>query len=329
MHRRRITLPHIIAGIFVLIALVAAFFLIKEIARRQRSNGPGNATYRSVEETEWGSKVKHDGKTYIQKDGLTTVLLLGIDDSKTPDPHVIGDGYRSDALVLLILNSKTSTMQTLSISRDTITQIDMYDNKGDYFAHGTMQINMQYAFGDSPRRSAYLTKKTVSQLICGRRIDGCVAVRMSGIPTIGDILGGITLTMNEDYSYIDARYTQGATLTLKGQELERFLRYRDIEEQGSNERRLARQEWLMQELFETLGSGSKTSLAETIFDRAADYIETDLDADTISMISTFQMDPEGLKIPGQSVAGDYHDEFYVDEEALQELLLEIFYDPAP
>ena len=138
MSHRRITLPHIVAGIFLLIALVAAFFLAKEIARRQ-SNGPGNATYRSVEETEWGSKVTHGGKTYVQKEGLTTVLLLGIDDSKTPDPHVIGDGYRSDALVLLILNDKTKTMQTLSISRDTITKVAMYDNKGDYITDGTMR----------------------------------------------------------------------------------------------------------------------------------------------------------------------------------------------
>ena len=55
MNHRRITLPHIVAGIFLLIALVAAFFLAKEIARRQ-SNGPGNATYRSVEETEWAAR---------------------------------------------------------------------------------------------------------------------------------------------------------------------------------------------------------------------------------------------------------------------------------
>ena len=85
----------------------------------------------------------------------------------------------------------------------------------------------------------------------------------------------------------------------------------------------------MQEVFETLGSSDKTALAETIFDKAAEYINTDLDADTISKISTYQMLPEGLKVPGQSKAGAQHDEFYVDEEALQELLLEIFYDPAP
>lgn len=327
--KRRITLPHIVAGLFLLIALIAAFFLIKDIARRQRGTSPGQATLHSVEETEWGSRVKVNGKSYVQKDGLTTILLLGIDDSKEPDPLVVGSGPRSDALVLLILDDKTKTMQTLSVSRDTITEVDMYDTKGDYISSGKMQINMQYAFGDSPRRSAHLTKKTVSELICGRKIDGSVAVYMSGIPTIGEIMGGLTLTMNEDYTYIDTRYEKGATLTLNGQELEGFLRYRDIEEQGSNERRLARQEWLMQELFETLGSGSRKNLADAILDQAGAYVETDLDADTIAKVSEYQLDPKGLKVPGQSQAGDRHDEFYVDEEALQELLLQIFYDPAP
>ena len=326
--KSRVSLPHIAAGLFLLLALVAAFFLIKEIAGRRKSAGPGNATYRSIEETEWGSKLKLNGQSYTQKDGLTTVLLLGIDDSKTPDPLVLGDWYRSDALVLLILNDKTQTMQTLSISRDTITEVDMYDNKGDYIHSADMQINMQYAFGDSHRRSQYLTKKTVSELIHGRRIDACLSVTMSGLPTIGEIMGGLTLTMNEDYTYIDPRYEKGAVLTLGGEELERFIRYRDIEEQGSNEKRVARQEWLMQQLFDSFGTGSRSSLAERVLDEAGDYIFTDLDADTIGKISKYTLVPESLKIPGTSGAGDYHDEFTVDEEALQELLLTIFYDPA-
>ena len=40
------------------------------------------------------------------------------------------------------------------------------------------------------------------------------------------------------------------------------------------------------------------------------------------------MESEGLKIPGEVKTGDLHDEFYVDQEALQELLLTLFYDPA-
>lgn len=328
MFRRRVPFTTILTAIFVLVGVASAFLLFKELNRSAYSNAPSGATLRAVEETEWGRKIKLDGKSYIQKEGLTTILLLGIDDSKEPDPLSIGTYYRSDALVLLILNDKSETVQTLSVSRDTITDVAMYDTKGDYIQSGKMQINMQYAFGDSPRRACYLTKKTVSELICGRKIDGCIAVTMSGIPTIGDLLGGLTLTMDEDYSYIDARYTQGATVTLNGEDLNRFLRFRDTDETGSNEARVARQDWLMRKLFDAISSSSRSELAETILDEAAEYIETDLDADTISKITEYRMESEGLKIPGEVRTGDLHDEFYVDQEALQELLLTLFYDPA-
>ena len=326
--KRRITLPHIVTGLFLLIALIAAFFLIKDIARRQQGGAPGQATLHSVEETEWGSRVKVNGKSYVQKDGLTTILLLGIDDSKEPDPLVVGSGPRSDALVLLILDDKTKTMQTLSVSRDTITEVDMYDTKGDYISSGKMQINMQYAFGDSRNRANYLMKKTVSELICGRRIDGTVALSLDGIPVIADLIGGLTLTMNEDYTYIDPRFTKGATMTLNGEDLEHFIRYRDVDETGSNEVRMARHQWLIQQLFEALGSNGMSELAEKIMDGADDYIETDLDAETIKKIAQYKMNEEGLKVPGQTVEGENHDEFYVDQASLEQLLLELFYDPS-
>ena len=96
----------------------------------------------------------------------------------------------------------------------------------------------------------------------------------------------------------------------------------------SNETRVARQDWLMRKLFDAISSSSRSELAETILDEAAEYIETDLDADTISKITEYRMESEGLKIPGEVKTGDLHDEFYVDQEALQELLLTLFYDPA-
>ena len=328
MKQRKIPLTTILTIVFGLIAVAAAALLLKELAQSHNSHAPSGSTLRSAEDSAWSSKVKYDGKTYEQKSGLTTVLLLGIDNSGDKDPLIIGTGGRSDAIVLLVLNSKTQTTRILSISRDTITEVDMYDQKGDYITSGDMQINMQYAFGDSPRRSNYLTQKTVSELLCGRRIDGVLALTMDGIPAIGDILGGLTLTMDQAYSYIDPRYTQGATVTLNGEELERFIRYRDIEEFGSNEVRVARQNWLMEEVFHTLITRSLTNLVEEIMDKAAAYITSDLDAETLANIGKFELDPEELKLPGTSVQGDEHDEFYVDEKALQELLLELFYDPA-
>ena len=325
MKQRKIPITTILIVVLSALTLVAAGFLVWEIASVRNSHAPSDSSLVDHEETAWGSKLTYKDEHYIQKDGLTTVLLLGIDYGGEEDDRSIGTGGRSDTIVVMVLDDKDQSITTLSVNRDTITEVVVYDNKGDYLYSGEMQINMQHVFGDSAKRANYLTKKTVSELLCGRHIDGSISLSLDGIPVIADLIGGLTLTMNEDYSYIDPAYTKGTTVTLDGDALERFIRYRDTEETGSNETRMARHQWLIQQLFETLGSKGMTELAEQIMDKAADYIETDLDADSIKKIARYEMKEDGLKVPGQTVEGEMHDEFYVDQEALEQLLLDLFY----
>ena len=103
MKQHKFPVTNLIAAVFLLIAAVAAVFLLKDIFQQNNSNAPSDDTYRVIEATEWGRKVTHDGVSYVQKEGLTTVLLLGIDAGGDGDPLVVGNGGRSDTIILLIL----------------------------------------------------------------------------------------------------------------------------------------------------------------------------------------------------------------------------------
>ena len=316
----------IITAILICVALVAAGMLVKKLL--DRKNSTPSANIYNIVVDEWGAKVTYKDKKYTQKDGLTTVLLLGIDDGDYSDTSSnIGTAGRSDALILLVLDDKTKTTKVVTISRDTITNVHYYDKTGRYLGANPVQINMQYAFGDSAKRSCYLTKKTVSELLHGRRIDGCASVTIDGIPVIADILGGLTLTFEEDYTDIDPAWAKGAAVTLDGEGIERFIRYRDLEEHGSNNARMRRQEWLLSQLFDQFGSKGIGNLADEILDKAAKYIENDIDAETIKKLSQYKMDPQRLSLPGRNEIG-VHDEFYVDDDALQQMLIDLFYEPA-
>ena len=59
---------------------------------------------------------------------------------------------------------------------------------------------------------------------------------MDAIATVVDAIGGLRLTFDQDYSYIDPAYRKGVTLTLDGNAAESFIRYRDKEELGSAEK---------------------------------------------------------------------------------------------
>ena len=56
------------------------------------------------------------------------------------------------------------------------------------------------------------------------------------------------------------------------------------------------------------------------------YLVTDLNADQINDLARYQLgDSETQYVPGEAVAGAEHEEFYVNDEELQKMLIETFY----
>lgn len=273
--------------------------------------------------------IEYNGVQYRRRTDVKTMLFLGVDNTYTSEfgDGVVGNNGRSDAIMVFITDTKTKTTELLTISRDTITEVDVYDGLGELQYSNPMQITLQYSFGNSPKRSCFLAQRTVSELLYDARIDGYFSLTMDGIPVIVEEMGGITVTLPEDYSYIDPAYTKGATVQLDGAAAERFVRYRDINEFGSNEVRNQRQSWFVTEMFRQMkGNSDLEDTLEKILDVADDYIETDLDGDTLKLIATSSI-VETYKVPGEVRQGELHNEYYVDEEGLRELVIQLFYRP--
>lgn len=282
------------------------------------------------DDTDWSGTVIYNDVEYRRRTDIRTVLFLGIDDTQTEEAEGIevGNRGRADAIALFILDKTAKTTQLLTVSRNTMTEVDVYKGNGDFAYSGVMQINMQYAYGDGPTRCNFLVKRTLSELLYDTRIDGCLSMTMDGIAVIVDGMDGITLTMPEDFTDIDPRYTAGSTVTLDGAEAERFVRYRDIYVIGSAESRLERQSWFAHTMFQQLKErGSMEKQLEWALEVADEYIESDVDAETLKMLADFTMLDETIKVPGTNVMGKHHSEYYVDEEALKSLIIELFYTP--
>ena len=260
-----------------------------------------------------------DGIAYERDSSIKSYLFLGVDDAGL-DYSTFGGGGRTDTIMLLVKNGEE--IRILEISRDTMTEVDIYDAKGRYMSSGVMQINMQYAYGDSPRRSAYLTKQTVSELLGGINISGAIALNMSGIAPIVDAMGGVDVRMEEDCSYINPDYTLGAEVHMDGAQAERFIRWRDTSESGSNEGRMSRHTWFVRQMLQQADEDTVSTLLEV----ADPYLNTDLTVDELMSLYECHL-VETFRLPGESREGDLHDEFYVDEEALRELELKLFYTP--
>lgn len=304
----------ILLTVIALILSVAAFFGLKYVYNKRVQRTVAEADYTPEADNDF---IRRDGVTYKRDGSVKSYLFLGVDDVGRSYENY-GRGGRTDTILLLILDG--GDLRILEISRDTMTEVDTYDTKGNYLSSGVMQINMQYSFGESPRRSAYLTKNTVSELLGGVYIAGAMALDMSGIEPIVEALGGIDVKMEEDCTYIDARYTLGAQIHMNGDEAGYFIRWRDKSEAGSNDDRMSRHTWFIRQM---LTQGEKKTLSEFL-DAADEYLNTDMTGDEIKSLYDSEL-VETVRLPGETRRGEIHDEFYVDEEQLLDTVLRLFY----
>lgn len=326
------TPPILIAVIVILCAAIVG--VVVAMAMTNDNVRTGQTDYVAPTNDEFGARITFNGQKYRKKDNMKTVLFLGVDknseeqwaDYNNAAANVFGRGGRADTIIVFLLDSNTETTQMLAIPRDTMTNVEVYDEKGDFAYSGDMQITMQHVFGDSPAKSLFLTKRTVGDLLYNIRIDGALSLTLDGIRAVVDMLGGIALTMPEDYTYIDERYYEGATVVLNGADMEHFVRYRD-NYTGANDARMKRQNWLFSAVFDELKTRGATDFLQEVIDSDPDYITSDISADLLKKLSRYQILDGSIRLPGQTVAGELHDEFYVDEPALQQMIIDLLYEP--
>ena len=267
----------------------------------------------------------YKGVTYKPNTSIETVLFLGIDDSdQTREGAGIDEGGRSDTMILFIIDKEKEIITPLEINRDTMVNVDIYNNDGEFLYSGQEQITMQYSYGRSAKEACNLTKQKVADLLMRTRINNVVSLTMDGIEPSVDAIGGVTLKLQSDATDIDPMYTKGAVITLNGKEAFDFVHTRDIEQRGSNIDRMSRQTQFMLALSQTArqkGSGVINVMEEA----AGDYLYEDMSADIADCFAKYEVADTVYMLPGESVEGVLHDEFYVDNEELTSLIIQLFY----
>ena len=74
--------------------------------------------------------------------------------------------------------------------------------------------------------------------------------------------------------------------------------------------------------------GGDAAFYTKILTELEDQIVTDVTAEDLERLSTYEM-AGTKKLPGETRAGEAHDEYRLDEDALYEMILELFYAPVP
>lgn len=313
-----------IISIVVILAITAVAFAMKNNSKEEK-----NTSSKLQQESE--NYISYNGQKYQHNDHLRTYLYMGIDkDGPVAEAEDSVSGGQSDAMFLIVVDSEKKTISVLSINRNTMTDVDVYDKDGNFVDTRELQICLQHGFGDGMRTSCQRSVDAVSNLLYGEPVSGYIAMNMDAMPLMNDSVGGVTVEVLDDLTSPSRNVSlhKGETVTLNGDEAYVYLRSRDINEFDSATKRLNRQVQYIQAFVKQAKSKDAATLVSA-YDAITDYIVTNVDVpNLVNKLTTYEFDDSRMyTIPGETQMGEQYEEYHVDENALYQLMLEIFYKP--
>lgn len=273
-------------------------------------------------------------KEYQYNSLITTILYAGLDST---DPLKASETYsnkaRADSISVVILDKKKKKMSILALNRDTMTEIRRYTRTGEDMGTYVSHLGYAYSYGDGGEVSCEDLKEAVEKLL-GISIDEYAVTNQSSITSINDLVGGVTVTVpNDDLAAMYPELKKGAVVTLDDSNVKDFLQHRDTAADFSNEGRIERQQAYVTAYVDLLKDrlASEPDQLWQEIGQMNDYLQTSITKNKyLSLARLLEKvsftDADYYRPTGKDSAGELHDEFYVDEDALRQLVIDLFYE---
>ena len=314
--------------ISVALAVIAMLCLLMVIALRPAEGGQtGNSSASQPD-----GLIEVDGVKYVPKKNIETYLFMGIDNmgkvKKVTDYEGAG---RCDVVMLMVRDLTDGTYKTMALDRNTMVEQDSLMPDGTYLTTSTAQLALAHENGDGMEISCENVVKAVSNFLDGQKIDGYAAVNMGAIGTINNLAGGVTVTIEDDFSKVDKSLKMGETIKLSDEQAVHYVHDRFDVGDESNTQRMKRQEQykagLKQNLSEKCNADNKYPL--TIYEKLGDYMVTDISSQKFSKLALLVLKDKNagtVSIEGtESIDELGFVEVAPDEKSVQQAILTLFY----
>ena len=338
---KNVLLIVLIVIIILLIPILAIKVLGEKSMHTENVDGIRMMTAPVIEDViveDEGETITYKGETYLYNENIVAIFCMGIDEYEmTEEDALIGASGQADMLLLAILDMENGNVKLWNISRDSMTDVDIYNVDGEYVRTENMQACLAFAYGDGKEKSCENTVRSVSRLLYGMPIQSYVVLNMEAIRPLNDAVGGVEVTIHEG-DILPARFKPGTTVLLQGDDVETYVRSRRTELPDeaidSNNNRMARQKQYMMNFVQKALQMTKDDLMVPVklFNIAMDnnYMITDLSVSKVAYLATSFANVsfgEGdfTTVPGEVIAGEQYAEYHVDDEALYQMILDTFY----
>lgn len=274
--------------------------------------------------------IQRDGIKYYPRQDITVVMLMGIYQDGPAAATQINQAIPVDMITLMVFDQQTRQCNLLSLNRDMMVDIPVLEESGRQYGVLYGQLALAHTFGDNLEMSCENVRMTVSNLLYGVKIDYYFSLNTDAIAVLNDAVGGVTVNVVDDFSQVDPTLTKGE-LTLMGRQALNYVQARWYVGDELNLSRMERHREYMHNFAAALRQKmeQETGFVVRAYEQVAPYIVTDC---TVPILSRLEQDysdytlGETYTVAGENVLGDIY-EFYPDEEALDALILKLFYAP--
>lgn len=283
-------------------------------------------------ETIVSKTITRDGVDYFPRQDIAVVMVLGIDKYGVAEASgsYNNDGD-ADMVALLIFDETNQTASALCLNRDTMLEMPVLGIGGKIAGSAYQQLTLAHTYGSGLHDSCENIRTTVSDFLYGLKIDYYLSMNMDAISVLNDTVGGVTVHVVDDFSAVDSSIKKGE-MTLQGQQAISFVRTRKGVGDQLNLSRMERQREYIDGFLASLNKKleESDSFALTAYSDISPYIVTDISSNAFSGMlqrySDYTLDTI-ISPEGENVRGEEYMEFYVDEEELDKLIIDLFYAP--
>lgn len=324
----------LIVLLVIILSGISALLIAINIGKGEMLNENKEAVIvvpKEVENFENGKILTYKGKKYQLNENITSILFMGVDEREFEENNTnYGTNGNADVLMLMTIDTETGDSNLVSISRDTMAEINVYSTDGSYVGTETSQIALAYSYGDGKEISCRNEVNAVRRLFYNIPISSYLALDLESISVVNDSIGGVTVTSPETVG----QFTEGETVTLMGEMAEAFVRSRSHEDINGNTRRMERQKIYLSAFFDKFIESTRNDIMTPLdlFNEASPYMVTNIDVSKVTYLSSLLVqknftDFNMQSIKGEMKQGEIYAEYYIDEEKFFEMFLDIYYTP--
>jgi LCP family protein required for cell wall assembly len=278
------------------------------------------------------NSIVHNGITYLPKENIETFLVLGLDTIAGATTDSYNNNQRADFLMLLVFDNNTKQCTALQINRDTVTNVNILGLAGDKVGSAPMQIALSHTYGHGGDISCRNAANAVSALLNDVKIDHYISVTMEAVPTLNDLVGGVEVTLLEDFTHFDPTMVKGETMTLRGEQALQYVQLRKGLEDQTNSTRMERQQQYVNALYDKFQScmSNDGGFAAEALAEVSDQIVSDRSITQLEALAEKFNEYTFLgirELSGTSKVVEDLMEFYPSSASIQQTVIDLFYKP--